>query len=491
MEIEKELVKFFHYYKKIFDITPCGMIISDLMGNILVMNLKMEILTGYTFQELRNTTFLKFFENSEDFKYVLTLLREQGAIENYEMQLRRKEGSKFWAALNGKLINIKNKDFLNLVFNDISDKKQLEDKVENFEKKYKIFTKYGIDYLVILDLKGRIKYINEKGLELSGYTKEDVLNNPFSRFLPMHHLKITLRKLKKRLKGNSSEFQYQIVFKNKDRKQIPLEVISVPIKKNNEIKEILVFAWDITPIKILEANLKEVIQRTNLYKDIFIHEINNLLQGIYLGLQLCDTYLNVKSIDKNILEKNIFVLKKQVKQGIKLSTNVNKISELENISLELKPIALNRMLRKSIKTIKKRFQDKNVIITLNLNNLKLYVIVNKLLEDVFKNILTNAIVHNDSEVKEIIINISREVKEREYAKIEFIDNGRGIEDERKEMIFSMEKMRESKSFRMGIELYLTKLIIDSYKGKIWVENRITGDHSKGSKFLILLPVIPN
>ncbi|MHA1763225.1 MAG: sensor histidine kinase, partial [Promethearchaeota archaeon] len=269
------------------------------------------------------------------------------------------------------------------------------------------------------------------------------------------------------------------------------EVISVPIKKNNKIKEILVFAWDITPIKILEANLKEVIQRTNLYKDIFIHEINNLLQGIYLGLQLCDTYLNVKSIDKNILEKNIFVLKKQVKQGIKLSTNVNKISELENISLELKPIALNRMLRKSIKTIKKRFQDKNVIITLNLNNLKLYVIVNKLLEDVFKNILTNAIVHNDSEVKEIIINISREVKEREYAKIEFIDNGRGIEDERKEMIFSMEKMRESKSFRMGIGLYLTKLIINSYKGKIWIENRITGDHSKGSKILILLPVIPN
>ena len=149
------------------------------------------------------------------------------------------------------------------------------------------------------------------------------------------------------------------------------------------------------------------------------------------------------------------------------------------------------MLRKSIKTIKKRFQDKNVNITLNLNNLKLYVIANKFLEDVFKNILTNAIVHNDSEVKEIIINLSREVKEREYAKIEFIDNGRGIGDERKEMIFSIEKMHESKSFRMGIGLYLTKLIINSYKGKIWIENRITGDHSKGSKFLILLPVIPN
>ena len=37
-----------------------------------------------------------------------------------------------------------------------------------------------------------------------------------------------------------------------------------------------------------------------------------------------------------------------------------------------------------------------------------------------------------------------------------------------------------------ISLSLVKKIVDSYKGKIWVEDRIKGDYSKGSSFVILI-----
>ena len=40
---------------------------------------------------------------------------------------------------------------------------------------------------------------------------------------------------------------------------------------------------------------------------------------------------------------------------------------------------------------------------------------------------------------------------------------------------------------MGLGLSLVKKIIDSYHGKIRVEDRIKGDYKQGSNFILLLP----
>ena len=42
---------------------------------------------------------------------------------------------------------------------------------------------------------------------------------------------------------------------------------------------------------------------------------------------------------------------------------------------------------------------------------------------------------------------------------------------------------------MGLGLALVKKIIDNYNGKIWVEDRVKGDHSKGSNFVLLIPEV--
>jgi signal transduction histidine kinase len=42
---------------------------------------------------------------------------------------------------------------------------------------------------------------------------------------------------------------------------------------------------------------------------------------------------------------------------------------------------------------------------------------------------------------------------------------------------------------MGLGLSLVKKTIDRYNGKIWVEDKVKGDCSKGSNFIILIPTI--
>jgi len=63
-------------------------------------------------------------------------------------------------------------------------------------------------------------------------------------------------------------------------------------------------------------------------------------------------------------------------------------------------------------------------------------LIQELIKDVFDNLMINAVKHNHNDEIENQIKIS-EIKENfeNLIKIEFIDNGKGIEDSRKEKIF--------------------------------------------------------
>ncbi|HEC39017.1 MAG TPA: ATP-binding protein [bacterium] len=69
-----------------------------------------------------------------------------------------------------------------------------------------------------------------------------------------------------------------------------------------------------------------------------------------------------------------------------------------------------------------------------------------------------------------------ELKDVNYVKLEFMDNGIGVQDSKKEGIF-LEGYKELKGGKgKGIGLSLITKIIKLYNGKIWVEDRTKGDY---------------
>jgi signal transduction histidine kinase len=67
------------------------------------------------------------------------------------------------------------------------------------------------------------------------------------------------------------------------------------------------------------------------------------------------------------------------------------------------------------------------------------------------------------------------------------DNGPGIPDELKNVIFNRNARGNTKAMGTGLGLYLVKTLVDDYGGSVKVEDRVAGDRSKGSRFIVVLP----
>ena len=240
-------------------------------------------------------------------------------------------------------------------------------------------------------------------------------------------------------------------------------------------------------LKESEEKYRKAYYQANLYRDIFAHDINNILQNISSSAELSSLYLN--NPEKLHTLKELYeIINEQVNRGKKLINNVRKITEIDDSEVIVEKVDANRLLKNAIEFMHTSFQTRNIDIQLNNPTKNIYVIANNLLLDVFENILINAVRYNDKSKIEIIIDISKEeIDEKKFIKMEFKDNGIGISDYRKNNIFERGSRKRYKSKGMGLGLSLVRKIIDTYNGDIWVEDRVKGEYRQGSNFVVLIP----
>ncbi|MFX1338176.1 MAG: ATP-binding protein, partial [Promethearchaeota archaeon] len=235
-----------------------------------------------------------------------------------------------------------------------------------------------------------------------------------------------------------------------------------------------------------EKKYRESYNRANFFKDIFSHDIGNILQNVGSANDLINMFLEMPDKMKELKEITT-IIKEQILRGAKLVDNIQKLSQIEESENPLRTIELCETLKESITFIHNWFQKNNLNIQVETFNKKVEVKANELLADVFENLLINAVKYNDNPNIEILIKISKEQKNNSNnIRIDFKDNGIGIEDARKDEIFLRAYNKDKSISGLGLGLSLVKKIIETYDGQIWVEDRINGDHSKGSNFVIIL-----
>jgi signal transduction histidine kinase len=242
----------------------------------------------------------------------------------------------------------------------------------------------------------------------------------------------------------------------------------------------IIALWDITARKAAEEQQLEAKRQAELYLDLMSHDISNL-HTLALG------YLEMASdapggrYQKSFIDRPIAALKR----SSQLIGNVTKLQMANDGYYKSERIDLAGVLSA---VLREYGTVQNRAVRLNLNGRgPCFVQANELLYDVFLNLVSNAVKHTGSGT-EISISLDRIEEEGDaYYRVVVEDEGPGIPDEVKAVIFERMTRGNTNAYGLGLGLYLVKSLVDSYGGKVWVEDRIRGDPAKGARFVVVLP----
>ncbi|TFG01644.1 MAG: PAS domain S-box protein, partial [Promethearchaeota archaeon] len=497
-KIEKALKESETKYRHLYEESPNSITLVNRKGTILDVNPATEKIYGYNRDEVIGKKYreLGIYTNEQIslFKKRYKDVLEGKKLKPIEIQIKKKDGSLAWINYQSSIIKKDDNIFVIAIAQDITQRKNAYEALKAIKEFTDNVLNTSIDTIFVFEPQtGRAIKWNKAFSDITGYTDDEIasLKAPDS-YYSEEDLKCAAKAIEKVLSEEKTTVEMSLI--TKDGRSIPFEYTARTFKSVDGDLLIVSVGRDVTKRKKIEMDLREsedkyrkAYDRANFYKELIAHDMNNLLQTIQSSVELYAMFQNKPEYLKD--RRNLLnLITKQVFRGASIVSNIIKLSELEETEISTEPIEVISILEDAIKFVYKSFQGRKVKIEVDTQSKKYFVKANDLILDLFENILINGVKHNINPEIEILVKISEEQKNNiNYLKFEFIDNGIGIPDERKDILFQRVTKRNGKVRGLGIGLSLVKQLIDIYNGKIWIENKVKGDYTKGSNFSVLIP----
>jgi signal transduction histidine kinase len=259
-----------------------------------------------------------------------------------------------------------------------------------------------------------------------------------------------------------------------------MEVIGGDIWYNGMVARIAAVR-DISERKTAERRQIEERNRAELYIDIFGHDINNLNQGIVIPMDLLQRM-------GGLPEASLRLIESARRQSIAISRivlRVQELSRLRDASLSPSTVDIASIMATAASQVRQSHPDREVRVTIGPADGEVLVRGHDLLLNVFLNILENAVKYDKHEP--VVIAITARVSEDGSRwRVSVADRGPGIPDGMKHFIFNRVDQGAGTYRRSGLGLLIVSEILKGLGGAVWVEDRVEGDPSQGSVFVVEL-----
>lgn len=264
---------------------------------------------------------------------------------------------------------------------------------------------------------------------------------------------------------------------------------SAKVLDETTIESLRVFA-ELAGVAIQNARMYhsqvEVAQRTRFLSDIIAHDINNYNQAVTSYIQMALS----TDVDP---EKAVAYLERATSAAWGINELIQRADRLSRIEEEgarnLGPVDLGEVLKETSAEVMRWASDKDVSIHLDLGDEHYYVAGNELVNEIFVNILENAVQYDAHEAISVDVGVGEFfVDYRRYWCVSISDNGIGIPDSKKNLVFGRLSGGSQGPPALGLGLSIVRAIVEAYHGMVWVEDRVKGEHSKGSVFRVALPM---
>lgn len=525
-------------YKSIFNAGTDAIVTFDPDTYFLIdANSVTTEMFGYSFDELKDRNIVQVLadihtDNAEAAETLITQVKN-GSVMFYEWNAKHKDGHYFPVEVKLKLTNISGKNMLFASVRNITDKKNIQDKIIKSENRFRQLIDLLPLPLVIVNNFGETEYLNPAFEKQFGYTIQDfptvsrwfekafpdveyrkliyaqwqgLKENHYVRDYAIDFLKITCKdgsvnhvdfecveienqyalivfrditeqhrimEEKEELIKYLGQSNYELEVTNKDKKKAIVEIQQA----KNELEE---------AYKKLEQALKNAEEANRLKSEflaVMSHEIRTPMSSMLGFSQILYLSDNLDTQHKKYAE----IIYSATNRLSKLLSDLLEISVIEagGLKVEYNPFSMQTMIDDIYILFHSSFTNKGIRFETELENINIIYSDEIKIRQILFNLIGNAI--KFTEKGQITVKAKIDDKNNTLI-ISVKDTGIGIDEINAKKVFDMFIQEDSGLSRKfggtGLGLTICKRFVESIGGKIWLESQ----KGKGSEFFFTLPL---
>jgi PAS domain S-box-containing protein len=217
-------------YASAFQTSPYAITITDAKdGKFIDTNDAFTSITGFSRAEAMadSSVGLNLWVNIEDRNNVVTELLEGTKVEGKEFQFKKKDGKHITGLFSARIIHLNNKPYILSSINNITERKQAEEKLAASESLFRNLVETMNDGLAMYDTTGLISYANPRLFEMLGYSREEIIGKQWKGLFDPEDQKILTEQMARWKTGQRGTFE--IPWLTKDGRTINTTISGSPL----------------------------------------------------------------------------------------------------------------------------------------------------------------------------------------------------------------------------------------------------------------------
>jgi PAS domain S-box-containing protein len=455
--------------REVIDLVPHQIFVKDREGRILLANRTAADAYGTTVEQIIGKKQSEIHPNEEEMKRFrdedLRVIESGEKVHIEQQPFTHADGTVHW--LETKKIPIEFAGYGTCVLGvalDITARITIENALRESEERYKSLAEIAFDGIMIHE-DGLILYANQRLADMFGYNGENYIGQSVLQFVHPDSIPIVLNRIQ-----DHGEEVIEVTGIKGDGSHVTIEIIGADcIYKGHKAR--IGAIRDVTVQRAMENELRKTKDSAMLYLDLMCHDMRNQLQ-IMLGY----TTLAEEMIQGQEVRQVVDNIERSIGRCDNIITKVNVTDEI--MSLPLDSFAFDKSVRESVDMIRGTYPDAIVNLTIDVDTA--IIQGNKLIDNVVTNLLENAIEHNESELRQVWVELS---KQGLGYRLTIMDNGQGIDDTKKKNLLDLQRRYG------GVGLHLVKRIVERMDGSIDIYNRVQSSPNLGAKFVLWFPMM--
>ena len=352
------------------------------------------------------------------------------------------------------------------------------------ETKYKSMLETTDDIVVSYNFDGHITYMNHKGLDYMGLTRENYSDRNILEFIPEEYRRKVVQLLEDRAKGLGGARLIELEIFDKAGERFPFEVNSSTTETVDGKGNVLAFVRNVAERKNHENTLikqNSELKKINQELDRFVYSTSHDLRAPLTSV------LGLVNISKDTVEKDsdIYEYLEMMEVSVMNLDNVIKsileYSKSNRMEVKYEPTNIKIIYDSVLDSLNYMRQAKEI------NHYSTFLSDGDFISDkvrvssIIRNLITNAIKYS-RDIEDAYVKFSFEI-DNGNAVITVEDNGIGIAEGSFEKIFTMFYRDTNAAHGDGLGLYIVKQNVEKLKGTISVKSKL----GSGSTFTVVIP----